>query len=107
MKRLQSEKEWLTGGDFDTIARDQNVRNINAYVFSPAIFSEICCILFPVVPVPFGQKRWDNLYLSFEKIGFNEQAMEKQRMFFPLAINLYTGALKDPKHWVLVEVSNT
>ena len=107
MKRLRSEKEWLTGSDFDTIARDQNVRNLDAYVFSPAIFSEICCILFPVVPVRFGQKRWNNFLEILEKIGFDDQAMGKERMFFPLAINCYTGALKNPNHWVLVEVSNT
>ena len=55
VKRLQSEKEWLTGGDFDTIARDQNVRNLDAYVFSPDMYSEICCILFPVGG-PFRQR---------------------------------------------------
>ena len=106
MKRLQSEKEWLTGGDFDTIARDQNVRNLDAYVFSPAMYSEICCILFPVGGT-FRQKRWDNFLEILEKIGFDDQAMGKERMFFPLAINCSTGALKNPNHWVLVEVSNT
>ena len=105
MKRLQSEKGWLTEGDFNTIARDQNSRNLDAYVFSPDMYSEICCILFPVGG-PFRQKRWDNFYLCLEKIGFDEQVMEKERIFFPLGINCDTGAHKDPNHWVLVEVSN-
>ena len=97
MKRLQSEKGWLTKGDFNTIARDQNSRNLDAYVFSPDMYSEICCILFPVGG-PFRQKRWDNFYLCLEKIGFDEQVMEKERIFFPLGINCDTGAHKDPNH---------
>ena len=104
MKRLQSEKGWLTKGDINTIARDQNSRNLDTYIFSPDMYSEICCILFPVGGT-FRQKRWDNFYLCLEKIGFDEQVMEKEQIFFPLGINCYTGAHKDPNHWVLVEVS--
>ena len=39
--------EWLTEANFNTIARDQNLRNLNDYVFSTKMYSQICTILFP------------------------------------------------------------
>ena len=47
LKRLQSGVEWLTNADFNAIARDQNLRNLNTYVFSTDVYSQICCIIFP------------------------------------------------------------
>ena len=35
----------------------------------------------------------------------SRKVFEKERIFFPLGINLDTGAHKDPNHWVLVEVN--
>ena len=104
LKRLQSEEGWLTEADFNAIARDQNSRNPDAYIFSPDMYSQICCILFPGGG-SFRLRRWDNFDKCLEKMGFDEKVFEKERIFSPLGINLDTGAHKDPNHWVLVEVN--
>ena len=106
MKRLLSMLEWLTEADLDTIAKDQNLRKLNDYVFSTKMYNQICSILFPH-NVPFKQRRWTSFDKILDKNGFDEKVFqEKQRIFFPLAINLFNGTRRNPKHWVLVEVSN-
>ena len=106
MKRLLSMLEWLTEADLDTIAKDQNLRKLNDYVFSTKMYNQICSILFPH-NVPFKQRRWTSFDKILDENGFDEKVFqEKQRIFFPLAINLFNGTRRNPKHWVLVEVSN-
>ena len=58
-KRLLSKVQWLIEVDLDTIANDQNSRNLNDYIFSTKMNSQICTILFPHSG-PFKLRRWVN-----------------------------------------------
>ena len=99
LKRLQSEEGWITEADFNAIARDQNSRNLDAYIFSPDMYSQICCILFPGGG-SFRLRRWDNFDKCLEIMGFDHH--HHLRLFAPqvhLAYKPADQAARDtPQH---------
>ena len=104
--RVQCVK-WMIGEDFGRLAVSLNAAYNKQFVFSPAIFYSISLNLFG----PNADKLWsDRHWRGFAKdveagIQGDVDIFQKDRIYFPLAVNRETGLQEKPDHWILVMVS--